>query len=154
ALLNYRHSSPAPHGVDASSAWEGIKYLAGEERTNYPFTISIDDWGETFSITAQVQSPVDAGSVCELVARAAAELVSALESAQTRLVGSLDVVPTGERERLLEEWNATKSTYPKDKCIHELFEERAARCPEAIGVVDESLELSYGELNAQANRVA
>jgi amino acid adenylation domain-containing protein len=59
-----------------------------------------------------------------------------------------------ERHRVLYEWNATGSEYPRDKCVHELFEEQVEKSPEAVAVVFEEEELSYGELNARANRLA
>ena len=55
---------------------------------------------------------------------------------------------------LLVEWNATEAEYPRDKCVHELFEAQAERTPEAVAVVFEDQQLSYGELNARANRLA
>ena len=33
--------------------------LGGEERTNYPLTLSVDDLGEGFALTAQVAAPVE-----------------------------------------------------------------------------------------------
>ena len=44
--------------------------------------------------------------------------------------------------------------YPRDKCIHELFEEQAARTPDAVAVVFEDQQLTYAELNARANQLA
>jgi amino acid adenylation domain-containing protein len=52
------------------------------------------------------------------------------------------------------EWNNTKTDYPKDQCIHQLFEVQATRSPEHIAVVCEEQRLSYGELNARANQLA
>jgi hypothetical protein len=56
ALLNYRHSAVAAEvGAEARQAWEGIEFLGAEERTNYPFMMSVDDFGEGLSLTAQTQ---------------------------------------------------------------------------------------------------
>jgi amino acid adenylation domain-containing protein len=69
-------------------------------------------------------------------------------------VRQLEVLPEAERRRVLVEWNATEAAYPQDKCVHELFEAQAERTPEAVAVEFEDQKLSYGELNAQANRLA
>jgi amino acid adenylation domain-containing protein len=62
----------------------------------------------------------------------------------------------GEREleQVLFEWNETEEKYPKDKCIQELFEEQVEKTPDAVAVVYEDEELTYGELNRRANRLA
>lgn len=59
-----------------------------------------------------------------------------------------------ERHKLLVEWNNTTSNYPRDKCIHQLFEATVERVPEAVAVVFEGEQLTYGELNARANHLA
>ena len=64
------------------------------------------------------------------------------------------MLPEAERHRVVVEWNATAADYPSEKCIHELFEAQAARTPDAVAVVYEDRQLTYGELNAQANRLA
>ncbi|WP_145415596.1 AMP-binding protein, partial [Paenibacillus xylanexedens] len=48
----------------------------------------------------------------------------------------------------------TAAEYPKDQPIHTLFEEQADRTPEAVAVVFEAVQLTYGELNAKANQLA
>ena len=59
-----------------------------------------------------------------------------------------------ERHRLLVAWNDTATDYPNDRCVHELFEAQAARHPDAIAVVFGEEQLTYGELDARANRLA
>ena len=51
-------------------------------------------------------------------------------------------------------WNDTRQDYPRDKCIHELFEQQAEERPDAIAVVFEDQQLSYRQLNERANRLA
>ncbi|MEK6283065.1 MAG: amino acid adenylation domain-containing protein [Acidobacteriota bacterium] len=69
-------------------------------------------------------------------------------------LGEMELLRAGEREQLVAEWNRTAVEYADEKCCHELFEEQALLRPEATAVVDEDSELSYGELNRQANQLA
>ncbi|MDL2409977.1 AMP-binding protein, partial [Rhizobium calliandrae] len=69
-------------------------------------------------------------------------------------VRELDILPADERGHLLEELNRTAAAYPSERCIHELFEQQVRRTPDAIALVHEDEHLSYGELNARANRLA
>jgi non-ribosomal peptide synthetase component F len=55
---------------------------------------------------------------------------------------------------LVLEWNQTESDYPRDRCIHQLFEEQVARTPEAIAVIFGEKQLTYRELNARADQLA
>ena len=64
------------------------------------------------------------------------------------------VLPAEERRLQLETWNATAAPYAQERCIHQLFEEQVRKSPEAPAVVHEDRVLSYGELNAEANRLA
>ncbi|HEV3050865.1 MAG TPA: condensation domain-containing protein, partial [Longimicrobium sp.] len=66
----------------------------------------------------------------------------------------LELLGEPERALVLEEWNRTAAEYPADRCIHELFEARAARKPDAVAIAFEDEALSYAELNARANRLA
>ncbi len=59
-----------------------------------------------------------------------------------------------EREKRLVEWNSTDRDFPRDKCVHQLFEARAAEHPDADAVVFGNQRLTYGDLNGRANQVA
>ena len=66
----------------------------------------------------------------------------------------LPLLTEAEQHQLLVEWNNTETEYPKDKCIHQLLEEQVEKTPDAIAVVFEEEQLTYGELNERANRLA
>jgi amino acid adenylation domain-containing protein len=51
-------------------------------------------------------------------------------------------------------WSLVGPAYPKDKCIHQIFEEQVSKTPDAIAVVFEEHRLSYRELNRRANQLA
>jgi len=69
-------------------------------------------------------------------------------------VARLPMLPAEERALVLEEWNATDAVYARDRGAHQLFEEWAARAPDALALAYGSEHLSYAELNRRANRLA
>ncbi|MBN2564092.1 MAG: LLM class flavin-dependent oxidoreductase, partial [Candidatus Eisenbacteria bacterium] len=69
-------------------------------------------------------------------------------------VGNLSLISGAEKHKLLDEWNETSMEYPVDRCIHEAFEEQVDATPDSVAVVCRTEELTYRELNAQANQVA
>ena len=69
-------------------------------------------------------------------------------------ISQLPLLTGREKHQLLVEWNDTKTDFPKDKCIHQLFEEQVEKTPDAIAVVFENQQLTYRELNQRANQLA
>jgi non-ribosomal peptide synthetase component F len=69
-------------------------------------------------------------------------------------VAALELLAPAQRQQLLESFNDTAAPYPQQRCIHQLFEEQVERTPDAVALVLEDRQLTYLELNAQANRVA
>jgi nonribosomal peptide synthetase DhbF len=86
----------------------------------------------------------------------AGRLVRVLEGAVAdpeRAIGKLDVLSAGERHRILREWNDTARVVPA-ATLPELFAAQVAKTPHATAAVFEGESLSYGELDARANRLA
>jgi aryl carrier-like protein len=157
ALLNYRHSPGAAQAPSEQrmGTWEGIQGIRVEERTNYPFTLSVDDLGvEGFGLTAQTLASIHPRRICEYMQTALESLVTALETAPSMAVRALEVLPATERHQLLYEWNDTRAGFPSQQCIHQLLEEQVRTRPDATAVVYEGASLTYGELNRRANRLA
>ncbi len=69
-------------------------------------------------------------------------------------IGELEIVSGAERRQLLVEFNDTKTEFPEDKCIQQLFEEQVERTPDNVAVVFEGRQLTYAQLNARANQLA
>ncbi|MEY9590698.1 amino acid adenylation domain-containing protein [Bradyrhizobium yuanmingense] len=154
-LLNYRHNkAPVVPGSGADDVLSGMEWLSGEERTNYPLTLSVEDYGEALGLTAQVAEPISADRICGYMHRVLEQLAKALEDAPDTPVRELDILPAEERTYLLEDLNRTAEAYPSELCVHEQFEAQVHKAPEALALVCENERLSYGELNARANRLA
>jgi amino acid adenylation domain-containing protein len=71
-----------------------------------------------------------------------------------RRLSELSLLTDSEQQQLLVEWNNTGADYPRDKCIHELFEAQVEKTPDATAVVFGDQRLTYKQLNERANRLA
>jgi amino acid adenylation domain-containing protein len=70
------------------------------------------------------------------------------------LLATLPLLMDSERQQLLVDWNQTRLAYPKNRCLHELFEDRVKRAPDAVAVVFENERLTYQQLDKRANQLA
>ncbi len=69
-------------------------------------------------------------------------------------ISELEILPPNELQQLLVDFNHTQTDYPKNKCIHQLFEQQVKRTPDNIAVVYENQQLTYTQLNIRANQLA
>jgi amino acid adenylation domain-containing protein len=152
ALLNYRHSVPNPEAEWSGVA--GIRVLAGQERTNYPIALAVDDLGEGFTLTAQTDRRIDPRRMTGYLHTAVQSLVKALEVEPQTPALTLSILPQHEWQQIIESFNATQADYPRDRLIHQLFETQVERTPGAVAVVYEGQSLTYAQLNGKANQLA
>jgi amino acid adenylation domain-containing protein len=91
------------------------------------------------------------------LARRFQRLVRAAVERPEELIDSLPLLAEEERHQVAVEWADTRSAYPRESCIHELFEEQAARTPDLPAVSrggGDGARLTYAELNDRANGLA
>ena len=154
ALLNYRYTRLADGASVATDLLlPGVQLLRAEERSNYPFALSVDDdTASGFNLIAQVSDQIDPARVCEFMHTALEQLVAALEASPDIPVGCLAVLSPDERRRVLETWNRGRS--PAPHCFSSLFEAQVEGTPDGTALVFGDRSLSYDELNRRANRLA
>ncbi|HEX7893580.1 MAG TPA: amino acid adenylation domain-containing protein, partial [Terriglobales bacterium] len=92
-------------------------------------------------------------STIERMAEHFQTLLAAVAAKPAARISDLPLLGQAERNKLLVEWNATASDYPR-VCVHELFAQQAARTPNAVAVEMGSEKIRYAELNARADLVA
>ncbi len=69
-------------------------------------------------------------------------------------LSELPLLSPAELQQILIEWNDTATDYPKDLCLHQLFEAQVERTPDVVAIVSGEVTVSYRELNRRANLVA
>ncbi|WP_344599095.1 amino acid adenylation domain-containing protein, partial [Streptomyces violaceusniger] len=99
----------------------------------------------------------DPATVAAIADRLVRLLEGALKSPDSP-VGSVEILSADERSRILDDWNPAPAN-PLSNPVPEttlvaLFEEQAARTPEATAVTSGETTVSYAELDTRANRLA
>src|SRR5262249_15398720 len=95
----------------------------------------------------------DAATIRRWLGHYCALLAGAVADSSSRL-SHLPLLSERELQEQLVAWNLTARDYPRDKRVHELFEEQAIRTPDEVAVVFEDESLTYRELDAKANQLA
>ena len=72
----------------------------------------------------------------------------------TTPIKNLPILSPSETQKILFDWNNTQLDYPRDKCLHQLFEHQVEKTPDAIALVFEEKKLTYRELNEKANQLS
>ena len=81
-------------------------------------------------------------------------LIAAIAEDPGKRIGDYDCLPEQEARLLLDGFNDTASEFPKQYCIHELFEARAAQTPDNTALVLAGRQISYGALAERTRRLA
>jgi amino acid adenylation domain-containing protein len=81
-------------------------------------------------------------------------LLEGIVAAPDRAISQLPLLTAAECHHLLVACNQTRTDYPAEACLHEVFEAQVARTPDAVAVVYEAQQLTYRELNDRANHLA
>lgn len=143
----------APAGLEASE--EPVPF----EVSKFDLRVALADGGGTageptglHGVLEYAEALFDQATAEELAARLHRLLVG-LAADPDRRIGSVELLTAEERRRILVDWNDTAADVPT-RTVPELFERCARETPDAPAVRDGECVLSYGELNARANRFA
>ncbi|MBV1880990.1 MAG: amino acid adenylation domain-containing protein [Pseudomonadales bacterium] len=93
----------------------------------------------------------------EYVTRLASHWENILESLLSdpqQSISQLNMLGDDERHHLISELNDNVGNYPRNVCLHQLFEQQVAKSPEAIAVIYEDEQWTYSAINAKANQIA
>ncbi|MGH6649398.1 amino acid adenylation domain-containing protein, partial [Aquabacterium sp.] len=120
--------------------------------TSYPLTLVVqqgDELSLSFGFDADRLDP----DKVAVVARTMAGLLAKLVEDTHQPVGSVQLL-NAEESFKLRSWSVNGQVRPDARPVHELIEAQAQARPDAVAVVFAQAQLSYGELNERANRLA
>ncbi|GAB1543624.1 non-ribosomal peptide synthetase [Scytonema sp. NUACC21] len=130
-----------------------ISNLRRIEQTHYPLIVVVVPGEQLLVKVSYDTSRFDDGTISRMLGHFVT-MLSAIVANPQQPISQLPLLTASEQQQLLLEWNNTQVGYPQDKCIYQLFEAQVERTPDAVAVVFENQQLTYGELNCRANQLA
>ncbi len=126
--------------------------VIAQEQTHYPLTLAVEAGERLVLSMSYDRGHFDAPAITQL-ARHFEHLLQALASDARALLGELPLLDDAERQHLLQDWNDTAVAFA-DAPIHDLIEAQVQATPDAVALILGERQLSYAELDRQANRLA
>ncbi len=124
------------------------------ESSRFELLLSVVTGEKELRGTFEYNTDLFDASTIQALAKRFEVLLAGVVADPTRCIDDIPMLDDAQRSQLVERWNDTDAPCDTDRCMHELFEARAAADPKAIAVVDGHRTLRYGELDSDANRLA
>ncbi|HDX9649186.1 TPA: amino acid adenylation domain-containing protein, partial [Bacillus cereus] len=130
-----------------------VEDIHAEEQSNYSFSIAATP-GEKLNLVLTYDGNIYDDKIIDNIEMHIKKVTEQVIADENKKINEIDIISEEERTTLLYEFNDTKVDYPKEKTIHQLFQEQVERTPENIAVVFENQQLTYWELNEKSNQIA
>ncbi|HKI01898.1 MAG TPA: amino acid adenylation domain-containing protein [Thermoanaerobaculia bacterium] len=148
ALQESRGSEPRLPGLEATLA----EVHTGTAK--FALTLTADRRPEGLDLHLEHSTALFDGTTAERWLGSFRHLLAAVCAAPDQPLASAPLLSAAERHQLLVEVNDTRAEAPDDGLVHQQVAAWAAATPDALALSDDSLSLTYGELNRRANRLA
>ncbi|WP_426134159.1 amino acid adenylation domain-containing protein [Pseudomonas sp. PWP3-1b2] len=132
-----------------------IKAQPWESRTaQFDLTLDTLDAEGELSATLTYATDLFDAKTAQRMADHWLKLLHGIVAAPQQCIGDLPMMDAAEQQHSINAWNPNPQAFPSEHCAHELIAEQARRRPDAIALRWNGETLTYGALNAQANRRA
>ena len=146
--------APQPPMPSLNSGWTINQLDIQTDTAKFDLSLDVEERPEGIIGRLEYNTDLfDANTISRMIGHFQTLLEAIVANPEQR-VSELPLLTEAERQQLLVEWNNTFAEYPQDKCIHQLFEAWAQQQPDAVALVKENQQLTYGELNRRANKIA
>ena len=123
------------------------------ERSNYPLTI-VSSFGKILGLALAYETGRFSSQAIDRLADHMRRTLTAFLETPRQPVKSIILPGEDELKRVLKDWNDTKTTYPSDRSIPALFQEKAAAFADKTAVIDaDGKILTYAELDRRSDHL-
>jgi amino acid adenylation domain-containing protein/non-ribosomal peptide synthase protein (TIGR01720 family) len=138
-------------GDDLTARGVRLASIGGRDATHYPLTLAAVP-GQQLTLILRYRPDLLQEPFIAALADRLTSFLTAMAADPAIRTGQIQTLTKTEQE-LLAEWNQTGAPVPAGT-LPELFAAQAVRTPGAVAVLAGDVELTYAELDAQANRLA
>lgn len=132
-----------------------VRRIPTEVRTaKFDLTLLLSDTANGLSGWFEYNADLFEPSGIERLKNHFENLLASVTATPDAPIAALPLLGAQEQQQILVEWNNTETTYPREKCIQDLFEEQVRRTPDAVALVFNDQQLTYDALNKKANQLA
>lgn len=143
-----------PQMTPLASGWSLTHMDVNTDTAKFDLSLIVDDRAEGLLCRFEYSTDLfDAATITRMMGHWQT-LLEGIVAAPEQRIAELPLLTETERHQLLIEWNTTQTAYPKDQCVHQLFEAQVERMPDAVALVLDEQVVSYRELNTRANQLA
>jgi amino acid adenylation domain-containing protein len=148
-----RFKDPGTPGWGDRRGFEFEPLVMRQRGAPFDLVLSIMEAGQTLTAVWQYNTDLfEAASIARMAGHFQTLLESIAAGPHRRLL-ELPLLSEVERHQLLLKWNDTRTDFPHQVTIHELFATQVKRKPEATAVTFEDQHLTYGKLDRRANQL-
>lgn len=133
---------------------ERLDFAKPTAGATFDLTLSLRENNEGLVGTLEYDTNLFAATTIEQMADHFLRLVGGIAENPEIAIADVSLLSTQEREQLLFDWNKTETDYPRQSCIHQLFETQVENTPDVVALIFGEETLTYSELNEQANQLA
>ncbi|MVO98369.1 non-ribosomal peptide synthase/polyketide synthase [Paenibacillus lutrae] len=132
-----------------------VSLCPGEQNeAKFDLTLNASENSEGMTFSIEYADSLYKRETVERMAHHFVQLLRAIANDPKTKLSAIEIITPEESKMILEVWGDTETDYPRDKTIHQLFEEQVEKTPDQAAVVFEGSEMTYRELNERANRLA
>ncbi|BAQ82056.1 non-ribosomal peptide synthase/polyketide synthase [Pseudomonas sp. St29] len=141
------HLQRLPHLDMSPVSWdEGV--------AQFDLILDIEESQEQVRASLSYASDLFEAATIQRMARHWQNLLQAMVADPQQNIAQLKLLDADEQQQILALWDRTDSGFPATRLVHELVADRARETPEAVAVIFDTQQLTYGELDRSANRLA
>ncbi|XP_055346233.1 uncharacterized protein LOC129593796 [Paramacrobiotus metropolitanus] len=140
-------------GSDPHRDKMGFQEQLTVEKLDHPLAVLAKEIGQSIKLTLLFAGDLFSKTAVLQLLDVFAKLLNQINENPEQNSSTLDYVPSSQ-QLLFDAWNNTESQFPREKTLHNVFEDMAARNPDKTAIVYEDRRLTYKKTNERANQVA